>query len=90
VAQEVVVPERDRAGERDRRLDQRGAAPARGRGRGRIKLSLDDFDKIGRKTPLLADLKPGGKFVAPDMYEAGGTSSCSSGSWTPAWWTDPR
>jgi dihydroxy-acid dehydratase len=38
-----------------------------------IKLSLDDFDKIGRKTPLLADLKPGGRYVAPDMYEAGGT-----------------
>jgi dihydroxy-acid dehydratase len=38
-----------------------------------IKLSLDDFDKIGRKTPLLADLKPGGKYVAPDMYAAGGT-----------------
>ena len=38
-----------------------------------IKLSLDDFDKIGRKTPLIVDLKPGGKFVAPDMYEAGGT-----------------
>lgn len=38
-----------------------------------IELSLDDFDRIGRKTPLLADLKPGGKYVAPDMHEAGGT-----------------
>ena len=39
-----------------------------------IELDLDDFDRIGRKTPLLADLKPGGRFVAPDMYEAGGTA----------------
>ncbi len=39
-----------------------------------IKLGLEDFDRIGRKTPLLADLKPGGRFVAPDMYEAGGTA----------------
>ena len=39
-----------------------------------VKLSLDDFDKIGRKTPLLADLKPGGRYVAPDMHAAGGTA----------------
>ena len=39
-----------------------------------VRLSLDDFDRIGRKTPLLADLKPAGRFVAPDMYEAGGTA----------------
>ncbi len=37
-----------------------------------IKLSIDDFDRISRKTPLLADLKPWGRFTAPDMYEAGG------------------
>lgn len=36
------------------------------------KLSLDDFDRISRKTPLLADLKPWGRFTAPDMYMAGG------------------
>ena len=39
-----------------------------------VSLSLDDFDRIGRETPLLADLKPAGRFVAPDMYEAGGTA----------------
>jgi dihydroxy-acid dehydratase len=39
-----------------------------------ITLSIDDFDKINRKVPLLADLKPGGRFVAPDLYEAGGTT----------------
>jgi dihydroxy-acid dehydratase len=39
-----------------------------------IKLSLDDFDKINRKVPLLADLKPGGRFTAADLYAAGGTT----------------
>src|SRR5262249_48691698 len=37
-----------------------------------IKLSLDDFDRISRKTPVLADLKPWGNYTAPEMYEAGG------------------
>jgi len=39
-----------------------------------IKLSIDDFDKINRKIPLLADLKPGGRFAAADLYAAGGTT----------------
>ena len=39
-----------------------------------IKLSIDDFDKINRKVPLLADLKPGGRFMASDLYAAGGTT----------------
>jgi dihydroxy-acid dehydratase len=37
-----------------------------------IKLSIDDFDRISRKTPVLADLKPWGTYTAPEMYEAGG------------------
>ena len=37
-----------------------------------ITLSLDDFDRISRQVPLLADLKPGGRFVATDLYKAGG------------------
>ncbi len=37
-----------------------------------IPLSLDDFERISRQTPLLADLKPGGRFVATDLYRAGG------------------
>ena len=37
-----------------------------------IELSIDDFDRISERTPLLCDLKPGGRFVAPDLYEAGG------------------
>ncbi len=39
-----------------------------------IKLTIDDFDKINRKVPLLADLKPGGRFAAADLYAAGGTT----------------
>jgi dihydroxy-acid dehydratase len=37
-----------------------------------IELQIDDFERISRKTPLLADLKPGGRFVATDLYRAGG------------------
>ncbi len=37
-----------------------------------VALSIDDFDRISERTPLLCDLKPGGRFVAPDLYEAGG------------------
>jgi len=38
-----------------------------------VPLHLDDFDRISRRTPILADLKPGGRFVANDMQRAGGT-----------------
>ncbi|MEE8124449.1 MAG: dihydroxy-acid dehydratase [Nitrospirales bacterium] len=38
-----------------------------------LPLSIDDFDSINRQIPLLADLKPGGKFMAADLYQAGGT-----------------
>jgi dihydroxy-acid dehydratase len=37
-----------------------------------IELGIDDFERISRGTPLLADLKPGGRFVATDLYRAGG------------------
>jgi dihydroxy-acid dehydratase len=37
-----------------------------------IELAIDDFERISRATPLLADLKPGGRFVATDLYRAGG------------------
>ena len=39
-----------------------------------VALSIDDFDRISAKTPILADLKPGGRFVATDLYAAGGTA----------------
>jgi dihydroxy-acid dehydratase len=37
-----------------------------------IPLNIDDFDRISSRTPLLADLKPGGKYVAVDVDRAGG------------------
>jgi dihydroxy-acid dehydratase len=39
-----------------------------------VPLSIDDFDRICSTTPLLADLKPGGRFVATDMFRAGGVA----------------
>jgi dihydroxy-acid dehydratase len=39
-----------------------------------IALSIDDFDRVSSQTPILADLKPGGRFVATDLYAAGGTA----------------
>jgi dihydroxy-acid dehydratase len=38
-----------------------------------VELSLDDFDRISARVPLLADLKPAGRFVAADLHAAGGT-----------------
>ncbi len=38
-----------------------------------VDLSIDDFDRISRATPLICDLKPGGRFVAVDLSHAGGT-----------------
>jgi dihydroxy-acid dehydratase len=37
-----------------------------------VPLTIDDFDRISWATPLLVDLKPGGRFVATDLYRAGG------------------
>ncbi len=39
-----------------------------------VPLSIDDFDIINRSVPLLADLKPGGRFMAADLFAAGGTT----------------
>ena len=38
----------------------------------RVELSLDDFERIRRKTPVLCDLKPSGKYVTIDFHRAGG------------------
>src|SRR5207249_1768472 len=37
-----------------------------------VKLTIDEFDPVSRRTPLLADLKPWGSYTAPEMHEAGG------------------
>ena len=39
-----------------------------------VTLTLDDFDQINRRVPLLADLKPGGRYMAADLFAAGGTT----------------
>jgi dihydroxy-acid dehydratase len=39
-----------------------------------VPLDIDDFDRISRETPLLADLKPAGRFVATDFHDAGGVA----------------
>ncbi len=39
-----------------------------------IELELEDFDRISERTPLLCDLRPGGRYNAVDMYAAGGTA----------------
>ncbi len=38
-----------------------------------IKLDVDDFDRVSNATPLIGDLRPGGRYVALDMDRAGGT-----------------
>ncbi|HEY6969819.1 MAG TPA: dihydroxy-acid dehydratase [Candidatus Angelobacter sp.] len=38
----------------------------------KIPLALDDFAAIGARVPVLCDLKPSGKYVAPDLHAAGG------------------
>jgi len=37
-----------------------------------VELAIDDFDTVSTRTPLIADLKPGGRYVATDLYRAGG------------------
>ena len=35
---------------------------------------IDEFDTIARNTPVITDLKPGGRYMAPDLFAAGGTA----------------
>jgi dihydroxy-acid dehydratase len=37
-----------------------------------VELSIDDFDTISARTPIVADIKPGGRYVATDLFHAGG------------------
>ena len=43
-----------------------------------VTLTLEDFDRVSARVPLLADLKPGGRFVAIDLHRAGGTRLVAS------------
>ncbi|MEQ8836572.1 MAG: dihydroxy-acid dehydratase, partial [Lacipirellulaceae bacterium] len=38
-----------------------------------VKLTIDDFQAVSNRTPLLADLKPSGRFVQEELHEVGGT-----------------
>ncbi|NNJ80393.1 MAG: dihydroxy-acid dehydratase, partial [Xanthomonadales bacterium] len=38
-----------------------------------VDFDIDEFDEISRRTPIIGDLKPAGKYMAPDMFDAGGT-----------------
>ena len=39
-----------------------------------VELSIDDFDTIASRTPIVADIKPGGRYVATDLFKAGGVA----------------
>ena len=39
-----------------------------------LELPLEEFDRIAQQTPIVADLKPGGRYVATDLHAAGGTA----------------
>ena len=39
-----------------------------------IELTIDDFDTISARTPIVADIKPGGRYVATDLFRAGGVA----------------
>ena len=39
-----------------------------------IDLTIDEFDRIAERTPIVADIKPGGRFVATDLHAAGGVA----------------
>src|SRR5262245_35414191 len=43
-----------------------------------VEVSIDDFDAIAERTPLLCDLKPSGRYVATDMHAAGGCAVVAS------------
>lgn len=40
----------------------------------RVDFSLEDIDRVSRRTPLICDLRPGGRYVAADLHAAGGTA----------------
>src|SRR5712692_10507859 len=40
-----------------------------------IRFSLDDFARVAKRTPLVADMKPGGRYLAKDLHAAGGVYS---------------
>jgi len=43
-----------------------------------VEFMLDEFDAIARRTPVITDLKPAGRYMAPDLFAAGGTPLIAS------------
>jgi dihydroxy-acid dehydratase len=43
-----------------------------------VPLEIDDFQRVSERTPILADLKPAGRFVAADVHQAGGVRLLAS------------
>jgi dihydroxy-acid dehydratase len=39
-----------------------------------VELAIDDFDTIAERTPIIVDIKPGGRYVATDLHAAGGVA----------------
>src|SRR5262249_21685097 len=39
-----------------------------------VELTIAEFDRIAERTPIVADIKPGGRFVATDLHAAGGVA----------------
>ena len=64
----------------DLRLDQRARASCGDRGARRASnYDLDEFDRVGRETPVLVNLKPAGEHFAEDFHAAGGFRRCGAG-----------
>jgi dihydroxy-acid dehydratase len=43
-----------------------------------VEFSIEDFESVARRTPIIASLKPGGDYVATDMHRAGGTAALAA------------
>jgi dihydroxy-acid dehydratase len=67
-----VDRERDRPGDGDGRVHQRGAPLSRHRLAAEVPWTIDDFERIRKRVPVLCNLKPSGDYVAVDLHRAGG------------------
>ena len=52
-----------------------------------VPLNIDDFQAVSERTPILADLKPSGRFVAADVHEAGGNRCSPNACWNLVFFT---
>ena len=55
-----------------------------------IELTIDDFDEISRRTPLICDMMPGGRYAAADLDKAGGTPLVAKRMIDGGWFTPTR